>query len=90
MENTKNKETNESIENTKSNVNINEDINNNNNSSNPIYNNVFFKSKNVNKGVKTALIVITSLFWVSLIASIIVASFVVRKNKNIVIYMSLS
>lgn len=88
IENTKSKETNESIDNTESNANNNDDINNN--SSNIIYNNAFFKSKNENKGVKTALIVITSLFGVSLIANIILASFIARRNKNTVPQMSLS
>ena len=63
-------------------TNINDDINIINNSSNVRYNNIHFNSKKENKGVKTALIIITSLFGASIIANLVLASLLLRKNNN--------
>ena len=69
-------------ENTNNDTNINDDININNNNSNVRYNNIYFSSKKENKGVKTALIIITSLFGASIIANIVLTSLLLRKNND--------
>ena len=63
-------------------TNINDDINIINNNSNVRYNNIHFSSKKETKGVLTALIIITSLFGASIIANLVLASLLLRKNNN--------
>jgi len=94
LENTKSKdsendETTESIANGDDNINNNNKTNSNKNSTNPL-NRYIFKSKDSNKGVKTALIIISCLFGISLIANIILAASLTKKNINTIPQTSLS